>query len=107
MKVALWRCCVLELSDKCFASIAFYEMGEAYELSSKPQEAETYFRKAMSVIDGCSSYDRRRLTYQYQLGKLYNSTYTQTPLIQAAWDKALLVTRQRLHVASESQTVAL
>ena len=50
--------------------IAFYDMGQAWQLLSNPQAAEVQFRNALSVIDGCSA-DKMELSHEYGLGKLF------------------------------------
>ena len=59
----------LRLAEKYSVCIASYLMGKAHDLSSHPQTAEIHFRNALSVIDGCSGDDKRRLSFQYKLGK--------------------------------------
>ena len=50
--------------------LAFYYMGRACLLLSNPQASEGHFKNALSVIDNCSSDDKRRLSHEYGLGKL-------------------------------------
>ena len=50
--------------------LAFYYMGRSCELLSNPQASEGHFKNALSVIDNCSSDDKRRLSHDYGLGKL-------------------------------------
>ena len=59
----------LHLGEKYSVCIAFYLMGRAHDLSLQPQTAQIHFRNALSVIDGCSGDDKRRLSFEYRFGK--------------------------------------